>query len=472
MRRMLLGLLALCCYLAMTASALAEAAFLSGFPPRDWENAPLELTLSAEVTAYAPFSEDRLPQLSSLMKHLSLRVTRQPLMDETQSTYAVLVDGEEALNMAVWQSSQGGLAQFSALPDVTFSGADPLEALLGASSEPITLFGLDGSEAAWIEEANALLNVLDIALAPYQTGDSSVKTQIKNMGTARRKQDYTIPKDDVYQLSSLLVSACPEGRLRELLSSLVFSGKQTIRLYRTEEGLPLRLEWNGNCGTDDDHIRNVTFTWRMRRDDTAYRDELSLTAPAVRGSDNDKLDWSCSVIPDKSGTVTLEGKLSYVSVINKAKTTLSGDMKLTAQPDAGGTRVRGTATISRQLPDEKAYAYTFAPDLLLSGEGAEPAVDGTLTVTSLYNKKTRSEAIITLGLHQTGYAGWQMCQQTVNLSALDEDGVWAVRDQVTAAISSALIRRLLLVPREDLDYLFMDLPEESVQAIINAAQSH
>ena len=470
MRRLWLSLLAALLCLSLTAPALAEVAFLPDFPFDSLETMPLELNLSANVTTYAPFDEDRLPQLTSLLKHLALRISWQPLIDETQSSVAVLVDGDEAININLQQSEQGGMAQFSVLPDVTFAGADPLAELLGVSSEPFTILGLDGSETAWLEDGYALLIACEDVLAPYLTEESKVKTDIKNMGTARRKQNYTIPKSSAEELTALLSDACPEGKLKELISSLVFSGKQTLRVYRTEDGAPLRMEWTGNCGVDEKHLRELNLTWRLRRDNSAYRDELSLRSPALSGSDRNSLDWSCSIVPGKSGATTLSGEFTYSWVADKQKTILSGECKLTAAPDAGGSRVTGKATLTQQLPGEEIVTgYAFEPDLLFSGDANVPAVDGLLTVSTLYGKKVTNTAELGLSLARAGYTSWQMRPETVDLAALHEADLEALRAQVTRAVSSAMIRRLVLLPQEDLAYLFLDLPEESVQAIIDAA---
>ena len=118
MRRILRALLAALCCLTLPLAALADTGFVPGLADWDLDSIPLELTLSADVTAYAPFDEDRLPQLTSLMKHLSLRVTREPLIDETQSTIDLLVDGESALSLGLQKADQGGaFLQLSAMPE-------------------------------------------------------------------------------------------------------------------------------------------------------------------------------------------------------------------------------------------------------------------------------------------------------------------------------------------------------------------
>ena len=473
MRRILCGIAAILCCVTLLTPALAEVAFLPVIAEWELDSIPVELTLSADVTAHAPFDEDRLPQLTGLMKHLSLRVTRQPLLDEIQSTVDVLVDGEEALGIGLQQSGQSTMAQFSVLPTVTYAGADPLATLLGASSEPFTLLGLDGSEAAWLNEGYELLNALEAGFAPYLTSESKVKTEIQDMGTARLKQDYTVSKDNAPGLTAMLTGLCPEGRLRELIARLVFSGKQTLRVYRDADGLPLRVEWNGSCGLDEDHLRNAKLTWRMRRDDVAYRDNLSLSSPALKGTDRNTLNWVFDITPNKAGQPVLKCELSYTRSADKQKSTWTGSCKLTAEEVDEGTRVTGEATVSRQLPeDSRATTYAFTPDLVFSSDVNTPAIDGTLTVASMNGKKVLSQAALSVSLRRAEYTAWQMRENTVDLSVLDALTLDILRQQVRGAVADACLRRLLLLPREDLDYLFKDLPEESVQAILNAAQSH
>ena len=471
MRRFLPGLLALLCCLTLTASALAEVAFVPELHGWMLDGIPLELTISAEVEAYAPFDENRLPQLTSLMRHLSLRLTRQPLLDETQSTIDLLVDGEAALGIALQQAGQRTLAQLSALPAVTYAGADPLAALLGTSPEPMTLLGLDGSEAAWVREGYELVIALESALEPYMTSESKVRTDLKDIGTARLKQDYTVSKTDAPDLTALIAGACPEGRLKALASQLVFSGKQTLRVYWDENHLPLRLEWNGNCGLDADHLRTVSLIWRMRRDNKAYRDEITLKTPPLRGTDRNTLTWNFAIVPNKSGQMVLTYDLSYTRNMDKQKTIWSGSGKLTATAMDGGTTVKGEATLSRQLPGEdNAVTYAFEPNLMFSGDGNAPSVFGELTVSSMNGKKVLSRARLLVELLRTDYTAWRMRESTVELDALDEASLAALRQQAQGAISSTLLRKLLRLPLEDLDYLLKDLPEESIQAIINAAQ--
>lgn len=468
----LLAALTLCASAACAEEPETPVSFLPMVSNWILDDMPLELTVSADVTAYAPFDEERLPQLSNLLKHLALRVTWQPLMGETQSTVSVLVDGLDALTLGQQASFSGTMLQLSSLPGVTYLGDNPAAALLGTSVEAPTLYGLDGSESAWLTEGFALLNGCQDALKPYLTEEVSVQTNIKDMGTAAVRQDYTVSKDDAASLPLLLADVCPEGRLKELIARLTFSGKQTLRVYRREDGVALRMEWKGKCGTDADHLRDVTLTWRLRRDGTAYRDELSLKSPAVSGSDRNTLSWNCVIQPDKKGQLTMKGDFSYATTLDKQKTSLSGSFDLTNAAADNDSHITGTAVLERQLPGEdETTSLSFAPDLYVAGDANIPVINGDVTVTEKRGKNVENAAVLSLRLTRTGYTSWQMRDVTVDLSLMTEEELAAAREEVAQSVAAALLVRLLRLPREDLDYLLHDLPEDTVQMLIDAAQS-
>lgn len=468
MRQLLCCLIALMFIFALPVCAMAEVSFLPSMTGLMLEQMPIELTVSADVTAYAPFDDERLPQLTNLLKHLSLRLSWQPLMDEVQSSVSVLVDDQEMLTLGLQKMADSTMAQFSALPDVSYLDDDPLETLLGVSAEP-TVLGVNGSEYAWLQEGYELLNATESALLPFLDDEADVKLNISDMGTARVRQDYTVSADDAPDLASLLCGVCPDGQLKELLARLVFSGKQTLRVYRLENGVPLRMEWNGQCGLSEETLRKVKLVWKLRRDDTAYRDELTLTSPAVKGSDQNKLDWSCLIQPKKNGQITLTGKLTYAVTKEKQKTTLTGSCKLTSTPSDAGNQVTGELTLKRELPGEdSASSLVFTPNLLVSGDANLPSIAGDVTVTAKLGTKVTDEAILHLALQRTTYTAWQMRMQTMDLSLMDEASIELARQELTHAIASQGLRCLLQLPRGDLDYLFRDLPEETVSQILNA----
>jgi len=289
--------------LMLLSVACAEITLFDSLPDTWQEDtSPLQMNVTVEAKAMSEFDEPRLALLNDLLKHLSFEIRHQRLITENQSHVTVLAEGQLVTALGLQQSDgSDAMMQLSALPHVTYSGADPVTSLLGESED--AFFGLDETSSSWLEDGYQLLMVLEETLGEY-CQSKEVNTTIEDMGRARRMEDYTVSKEDAPSLAEKLSAVCPEGPLGELLGRLVFSGKQTLRVYRTEAGVPLRVEYNGACGTDEEHLRTVHILWRLRRDDEAYRDELTLKSPALKGTDKNTITWNCAVTKTKKGTLT------------------------------------------------------------------------------------------------------------------------------------------------------------------------
>jgi len=229
--RMLRRLTALClCLMLVMTAALAQTSFLPG--TEDWalDALPLQVDVAAKVKTHIPFDDDRLTQLTAILDRMTMRLNWQPLAGETQSRVSLLMDETELLVMNQQQNDHETLMQLSSVPDTTFAAASaPLDILLEGDTQTVIPFGIDVTAYAWLEEGYQLLNNLSPALDGF-VKEKSVTTTITDMGKASVCQDYTVPKADAPSLTGILTALCPEGRLKALISSLVFSGKQTLRV--------------------------------------------------------------------------------------------------------------------------------------------------------------------------------------------------------------------------------------------------
>ena len=469
--RFLSRLLTVLLCLIMAGSAAAEVYFIPTAGEWDLESMPVEVNVSAAVLTHMPFSDERVKQLTAITDRLALRLHWQPLAGEIQSRAALLLDGEELISFAQQQTENETMLQLSALPDTTYSAASaPLDVLLGQSSQATELWGLTGTEHEWLEQGYELLMNLETALEPYLDAEKSVKTAIENMGRAAVCQDYTVKSADAAVLTELLSGACPDGRLKELVSSLIFSGKQTLRVYRTSEGVPLRMEYNGNCGKSEDALRDVNLVWRLRRDDEAYRDEVTLKSPALKGSDRNTISWNCAVTKTKKGALNLDCALEYTVVKAKVKTTLDAEIDLKNELSGEDSHITGDVEIKQKIDDESWNKLIFEPNLTIYGAAGSPYVDGTVNVKGQTGSNTTEEALLTLSLARAGYMSWEMRENTVDLSLMDEAALSSAKQEVSQAVAATVIRGLIRAMGTEATYLFQDIPEETVQRLIDAAQ--
>ena len=121
--------------------------------------------------------------------------------------------------------------------------------------------------------------------------------------------------------------------------------------------------------------------------------------------------------------------------------------------------------------DEKYKAITIAPTLIIRGTEAAPEITGTVSVIQKYATRTTEQATIAIDLKRAETIAWPAAEQVVDLSAMDDAALAAAREEAAASITTALVRPLILALGAQNEYFFRDLPEDAVQAIIEAASS-
>lgn len=443
-------------------TALAEVPFLHHSDGWTLEGVPLEAVLTADVTSLMPYDEERLAMLTPVTDVLSLRLRA----GEEQGSVAILVGRTEALTL----SYQGGEAQLSCIPEMSFrSQEDVVDKLLGGSTEVSAPYGLRADAETLLEDGWVLL---ESTLTSFEGWGKrkSVKTNITDMGLARSCTDYTIPKDSVDEMKQLLLDGCPEGWLREIIESLTFSGKQTLRVYRTEDDVPLRMEYNGTCGPEG-NLRTVKLVWRMRRDDTAHRDEVTLTSPAKSGGDKNTLEFERVITTNRQGAVEMKGSFTYTVTADRQTTTRKGEFDLTNAFTDAADVLTGEVTLQQKLPGEDSFSgLTVVPEITIAGTNDAPVVTGFVTVSSLKGKNVLDSARITLDLRRCESFPWESREESIDLDLLTEEELAALQGDVATGVAASLVRPLILLLGDSAEWFFRDLLPEQVQRINDAAR--
>lgn len=462
--RMIRGFAALCLALMMLcAPALAEAPFL--MYAKDWtlDGVPVSVNLSARITSHMPFDEDRLAMLAEVTDNLSLYLTA----GDNEGSVTISVGGTDALTLAY----RGNAIQLSTIPEMTFATAsDPMEMMLGIPVQADTsVYGLRADAETLLDDGWVLLSGLGTALEAY-ADRRSVKTNITDMGTARSCTDYTVPKGDVEALKDTLLHLCPEGWLHEIIEGLTFSGKQTLRVYRTEDEVPLRMEYNGVCGAEGD-LRTVKLIWKMRRDEVAHRDLVTLTSPAKSGTNKNTLEFERSIQTNKAGAITMEGSFTYTVTADKQTTTRKGTFDLTNAFTDEADVLSGSFTLQQKLPGEDGYAgLTLAPEVVIAGTQENPVITGSIGVKGLDGKNVLEQAEIRLTLMRCDTSCWTERENVLDLDTLTEEELALLQQDVLSGAATALVRPLIILMGDRADWFFQDMSPEAIQRVEDAAR--
>ena len=457
----------------LMTSALAEARLVPQADDWHLEASPVQVTLSVQVSSMAEYDEMRVAQLNALMKHLSITLQYQETPQEQWGRVGIAVDGSEKLVLTMNERDGLAQAQLSCIDDTTYisaSGEDVTVWLLGETADETTSYepGLDNLISPWLQDGYHMLDMLPQVLADF-TKEKTVKTSVSQMGTARIQQTITIPEESAGMLPETLASLCTDETVSAAMASAVFSGKQVITIWRNADGEMIKATWSGRVGTDEEHLRKVSLTWTMRRDDDNTRDVITLKTPSVKGNDYNTISFKRTAKADELGVVTLTATYSHKSRIDKAVVTREGEAKLTSTPTSEGTLVQGTVTKSVAPQKEDELTLMLTPDLVFAADEAH--VHGTLGVERRAEKRVLSGIVFTLDMKQGSYFEWLLMPNTVDMDALNVSGQSDMaREEITAAVATTLVRPLVLLPYEDTLFLSDGLDAATWAKVVDAAR--
>lgn len=456
---------ALLLFLVMMNAAQAELPFFVFSEGWNWDQVPVEVVLKADVDTHMPFDADRLALLTPITDMLSLRL----VTGVDQGSVTIAFAQQDVLSLQY----KGHEAQLSSMPDTTYvSAGDPMSDLLGSEvtvEGGYEALGLDPRGESLLMDGRTLLAQIPSAFEEYGKR-SKTDINISGYGKSAYRVDYTITATKVDRVQGLLLSVCPDGWLREIISTLTFSGKQTLRIYYTADDVLLRAEYNGECGVADD-IRTVKLVVRTRQDSEVEKDFWELTSPAKKGKNKNTLTFERTVQTNKQGHRVIEGNFSYTVSLNGITSIRKAEFDLRNAFTEEADVVTGSITFQHKLNDAERYtAVTLKPELTITGDAAAPIVNGTLAITEKYHEKTTEHAIITIALKAADALEWEERPNLVDLSAMTEGALASTRQQALSSLTTAIVHPLIVMMGEDATWFFKDLPEGAIQTLIETAE--
>ena len=461
-------LMAICLILLvlMMNAALAEVPFLMHSNGWTWEGVPVDVLLKADVNTHMPFDEDRLAMLTPITDMLSMHL----VTGEDEGLVSVSAMDEALLTMQY----KGNAVQLSSMPGITYTAeADPMSALLGAdvSSDGVyELLELDPRGETLITDGRALLEGI-VNVLSEQGKKAKNTTSISGYGRAAYTMEYSFTANKAENLKTVLVENCPEGWLKEIITGLTFSGKQTIRMHFSQEDVLIRMEYNGSCGPKD-NLRTVKLIYKFRHDGEMDKDHIELTSPAKKGKNKNTLTFDRTVQTNKSGARSMTGSFKYTKTKDSVTSVWDGTFGLFNAFTDESDVLTGEFTLEKKLNGaEKVDAITLTPKLTISGTAEEPVVLGTLTIEEKYAGRVTEQAAVSIDLKRAQPLNWNETAQQIDLSAQDEAALLKTQQDVAASLAEAVVRPLILKMGKDAQWFFRDLSDEAVQAILDAAAS-
>ena len=415
---------------------------------------PVSMIISSpEYKTIARFGEERKESLNRLLQHFSLSVNTDGNTSET----VVMIDREPVYSYVEATTESIRKTVYSVSSDKVFVQQEKDG-------------GYDSSVLSFVNDQFFLLNRLldDIYPAFEKTAEmfsdfakeSSVSLNFSGYGKAVKRITISLPDQyvsDRYPAVAADLIDSPEGKA--FIGRLLFKGTQKIVLLYDQENHLLRINYDGKAGFSEESMRKVSVVWRCRRSDEGKKDHLTLKTPSVSGYDKYNLTYEREEDNGSQDPQTIkwdlqldfrEGqvkkKTGFKADLTFAENTLKGEVSYSEKQDGNEAKVTIVPSIQKEKPSE---------------------YYGTIEIANYSGKivLTRTEYTVQISPGKNLTVPEIMTDQGNEVS---EQGIAADDVQIQDILSGALIRKLLLLPAEDLVFLNSDIPDEVWNTLVQS----
>lgn len=388
------------------------------------------------------FSAGRRDELNRLLKHLAISVT----VDESLSETALLVDREP-----VWSSfGTDGMTFFSFGSGKILDSKE--ETVQDGNTSLITF--LDSQFYVINRMLDELYPVFEKTAGAFHqyAKTASAALTFKGYGKGVRRITITIPEQYVRNsFPGTIADLAESDECRLFLNHLVFSGSQKITLLYDQENRPIRITYDGIAGFSGDSLRKVSLQWRCLRKTGLKKDSLSMKTPSRDGNDRYNFSYEREVSTENPAKHILFSDLQIDQKEGKAKKKTEFRAELNSEGSTVGGKISFTET-----EDGEEHLITIAPSLKKENDSE---YSGTIEINHYSGKIVTSS--IGSDIHVSAGGKFNIPDNvSARLAAPETGATDSGTESVQDEMNRTLIRRMLTLPEEDLEFLRKDIPED------------
>lgn len=448
--------------LLLTGSALADPLTdlterLNGFRTDD-----IQVTASLQYIVHQPYSTERLAPLNKLLKYLSIDAE----MTEEGSTVTLLADGTPALNWIRMEDHGRSLEWIDSVPRNIYVGTSENDLLNVAGilpeEEVIIPDQNSGGYLLLDEIRNCILRIPEVF--PEQCRSEKIRTKIRDYGTATEKVTCTLNKEmvDDGSYSVSVIAASESEALNDLLKPFSFVGKQKVILYRDENGNIFKFVYAGNIRYPEGKVHSLNLDWKMSDSDGILRDLIVLKSPAVNGNDHDNMNIERTVtVTEEKERIEMTWKCTAVS--GKEKKVMEGNADLESSTAGNRTYYGVIEGYIRKNNDVK-KGWILKPELEFTAD----QVAGKVEISQSVDGNIPESFILDLNLKPSEHCPRipDDCVEVMIPESPEEKD--QLIDFLTEKTTVRLIRPLLNLPDEALEYFSLGLTEDQWNQVTDA----
>lgn len=417
------------------------------------------ITVSGQMINHMPYSSERLNQINSLLKYITLEAEASEDGDEI----SILANNEQLLS---WKHREKNGKTYDWLdidPLNVYTGVpgrDITTLLSGESKIPEEVPGTIVDRYSLFQDVmNCIMSITE--LYPQYSKNEKIRTKLGDFGTATEKITYTIPKDLIEsgEYAKGLTESDGGKALHEWLKITEFTGRQTLILYRNEKSEIIRLVYAGNIRYADEKVHSLNLNWKTVTSESILRDSILLKSPAVSGNDRDNLTIE-RTITHGDGKMNTKLDWNYTKVRGKSKETKEGKIDLSELTE-GETTFEGTAEIYTRLNNSTKNGIL----LKLHNVSAEENREGTIEVSESRGKEIPEAITLTVRMQDAKNS----CIFPDGLTEIslpeEEENRAKLTDELIMKTALHIIRPIMCLPEDALVFFRKDLNEDQWQQI-------
>ena len=428
------------------------------------------LELNVEILSHMPFSQERLSPLNELFRYLSVDAD----ICGHSGSAILKINGEPQLTF-VHKEENGETQEWTdALPLKVFCADQNTEPAEGYDSlfTPVSLdgMGFHGDEYAILNELQGILNNLPSLFPDVKQKEEKIGVRIGDFGTATRKRTLVISAEMAKQnelYRDVIAGNTTNQRLKELLESISFTGRQTLTQYIDEGDQVIRYVYAGNIRYFDGRVHNVNLSWKLFQSNNKELHEIKLKSPAASGNDRDNLTLTINWTHQDAEEHILILNYDYTRVRGKEKDLFQGETEL-ALKNGEKTGLNGHVTLNRKHNNEKKQGWIFKPDVKVKANSNE--LTGQIEIDRTIGETAPESALIHINLRNGADVADIPDYIAEKVAVTDERSHSEAVSLLTEAAANKLIVPLLKLPEQALGYFKEGLTENQWNQIISSIQ--
>ena len=217
----------------------------------------------------------------------------------------------------------------------------------------------------------------------------------------------------------------------------------------------IRINYDGIVGKSEESLRKVSVVWKCLRTDSRKKDSLTLKTPAIKGYDKDNIvferELDCS--DPLMHILKWDYQLDLKAGQEKEKAHYSGDLLYSDDTLTG-------KVVYTEKADNQEHGISFIPFIQ---KEKEDEYSGTLEITKKTGKiiKNSSVSRFSISSHNSILNETPEKRKTDIPPDLTEE-------KVQQEAIRMLIRKMVMLPKEDTEFLNKDIPEDMWYALIES----